>query len=718
VRVTARKAGAKRAHTRVSGPLLLLILWLIPGLSSAAGVVRLQLARSAVVRTLAPAVGAGAGDVRLQFQSELGTQELVLTPNRTLGVLATRLAGRAQAFRGQMAGQPGTWVALTRIGTRWSGVWFDGAHYFGVDDARSLAAISVDAARSTPDSALVFRLADMKLEGASFEGDILVPDAEALAQGVVAELAQPQMAEALMAAATLATKRLAVALIADAELATIDGAQTDANMLARLNTVDGFIANQIGVHLQSISSTVMTASSQPFTSTDPKLLLDQLSLYRQGSSQQRSAGLSHLFTGRNLDGATIGIAYIKGLCDTRYSSSLSEAGSRGTMFAALVAAHEIGHVFGAPHDGDSDYACGSVNPATDPHLMASQLNGISTFSACSLEQIAPVVARASCLAPVDAADGTVEAPTEVAVPQSLPTDITVAVRSVGNATLTGVSLRVSVPSTQALPVALQAAGSDAGACTLSGQVADCPLGSLAPDATLNVTFRVLGAYAGTVTTTLRVLSGNDGLASNNSRTLRLRFAPGADLAAGITADTSAITVGGTVNAAFSLDNRGPATVDDARLVISLPASLTVQSQALEGITCAPVTEGLTCGPMSMAAGATARVSLVLHGDTTGSFMLGAAASSSAPEILSSDNSMQRALQVTAVPVATTSGSAGGGSGGGGGELPAAALALLAAMAGAASRTRRQGRAAGASRQPAEPAAPQGSAVAAAKYFAR
>lgn len=661
----------------------------MPGLSKAAGVVHLQLARSAVVRNLTPANNAGADDLRVQFQSALGNHELLLTPNRTLGMLATRLAGRAQAYRGQLAGQPGTWVALTRIGTRWSGVWFDGAHYFGVDNARNLAAISADAARAAPDSALVYRLADMKLEGASFEGDILAPNAEALAQGVAGELAQPQMAQALMAAATLATKRLAVALIADAELAAIDGAQTDANMLVRLNNVDGFIANQIGVHLQSVSSTVMTSDSQPFTGTDSKLLLDQLSLYRQGSTQQRSAGLSHLFTGRDLDGQTVGIAYISGLCDPRYSASLSEAGNRGTTFAALVAAHEIGHVFGAPHDGDAQAACSATSATT--YLMAPQLNGSSTFSPCSLDQIAPVVARAACLAPLDAADGTVEAPAEVMLPQNLPGDVTVTVRSLGNATLTGASLRISIPTTASLPVALLAASSEVGACTLAGQTADCPLGNLAPDAMRSVTFRVQGSTAGTAVGTLRVLSSNDGLASNDSRTLRLTFAPGTDLAAGMTLDNSSITAGGTVNAAFTLDNRGPTAVGDARLAITLPANLVLQSQTVEGLTCAPVTEGLTCGPQALAVGATARVNLVLRGDVAGSFDISAAASSSAPEIQPSDNSVQRTLQVNAVPSTNpgTGASTGGSGGGGGGSLPAAPLLLLVAMRAAVFRARRR-----------------------------
>jgi hypothetical protein len=210
---------------------------------------------------------------------------------------------------------------------------------------------------------------------------------------------------------------------------------------------------------------------------------------------------------------------------------------------------------------------------------------------------------------------------------------------------------------------------------------------------------VQGANAGTVSTTLRVLSGNDGLASNDSRTLRLRLAPGADMAAGVTLDATGVTVGGTVNAAIALDNRGPNGVIDARLVITLPASLAVQSQTLEGITCVPVTEGLTCGPQAMAAGATARVNLVLRADAIGSSTISAVASSSAPEMQSTDNAVQGTVQVNAVPVANT-GTTGSGSGGGG-TLPSGVLALLAAMAGAASRARRQG-----------------AVVAAAKYRAR
>jgi uncharacterized repeat protein (TIGR01451 family) len=649
--------------------------------------VQLRQARSAVVQVLAQTSRAGAVQLQVQVQTSEGTQVLQLRPNRTLGVLATRLQGKATAYRGEIIGLVGSWVAVTRIGQRWTGIWFDGAHYFGIDNARSLANISSEAARGAPDRHLTFRLADLATD-ASFEGDTRVPNAEVMAQRIDGELSQPMRAEAIvMAAAVLPTKRLSVALIADAELAAVDGGQTQANLLARLNIVDGIFASQVGVHLQSSSVTVMTAGTQPFNTTVPEDLLTQLSNYRSGSSQQRAAGLSHLFTGRNLDGRTVGIAYISGLCSSTFSSSLSEAGNRSTQFSALIAAHEIGHVFGAPHDGppqngEAPSAC-KDEPTT--FLMAPQLNGSSTFSSCSLDQIAPVVAQASCLAPYDAADGTIDAPAEAPVALGVPTDVSVTVQSVGTATLTGASLRIAAPSS----VMLQSASGEMASCNIAGQIANCALGDLAPGTTRAVTFRVLAQTAGTPNVQLRVIATNDGLATNNTHDLRLRIALGADLALSGTLDRSTVQVGENISAVLTLQNRGPADATDARITVTLPAGLTLLSQSGEGVACAPVTAGVTCGPQLLISGGTMSATLTLRAGATGNLAISSQASASAPELLATDNQLQQTVTVNAVPPPAGNGTTGGGSsGGGGGALSALALGALAALA-ALSATRRQ-----------------------------
>ena len=62
---------------------------------------------------------------------------------------------------------------------------------------------------------------------------------------------------------------------------------------------------------------------------------------------------------------------------------------------ALIAAHEIAHVFGAPHDGEEGGACATTTG--NQFLMAPRINGSQQFSACSLAQMAPRVQAASCL---------------------------------------------------------------------------------------------------------------------------------------------------------------------------------------------------------------------------------------------------------------------------------------------------------------------------------
>ncbi|MGH8308590.1 MAG: M12 family metallo-peptidase, partial [Steroidobacteraceae bacterium] len=59
------------------------------------------------------------------------------------------------------------------------------------------------------------------------------------------------------------------------------------------------------------------------------------------------------------------------------------------------AAHEIGHNFDAPHDGDTGAACASTPQS---FLMAPRLNGSQQFSSCSIDQMARLATSGWCLA--------------------------------------------------------------------------------------------------------------------------------------------------------------------------------------------------------------------------------------------------------------------------------------------------------------------------------
>jgi hypothetical protein len=305
--------------------------------------------------------------------------------------LAARLGGRAAAYTGQAGPYAGSWAAVTRIGNRWSGIWYDGGEYFGVDSAAALAQASPDAAGRPPDSLMVFRLRDVLWEDMALEDDTL----QAPVTG--AELARQLAPFALTIGADEAKRRLDVAVVGDELLVAQDGDDAEANLLARLNVIDGLFASQLGIRVAAGSVTLFTSrDEEPFgRTTNPGELLDELSAWRHGNAGQRENGLTHLFTGRNLNGRTVGMAYMDSLCSRRYSTSLSQA-TASVGFAALIAAHEIAHVFGAPHDGEEATACVA---APSGYLMAPRINGSQEFSQCSLDQMAPQL-QASCLVPI------------------------------------------------------------------------------------------------------------------------------------------------------------------------------------------------------------------------------------------------------------------------------------------------------------------------------
>ncbi len=185
---------------------------------------------------------------------------------------------------------------------RWVGLIFDGVEYFAVDSAGALSEFNDTARRLPPNVPLVFRLRDAIVEDAAYAGD-LVPVGQPLEEGiaaVAAELPPPALA------ATLPTKRLDVAVVLDAEQSDRDGPQANAEAVARMNVVDGIFSSQVGVTLKVASTTVLTAGTQPFNTTVPDTLLTQVRDYRSGTPLQQAAGLTHLFTGRDLDGSTVG----------------------------------------------------------------------------------------------------------------------------------------------------------------------------------------------------------------------------------------------------------------------------------------------------------------------------------------------------------------------------------------------------------------------------
>jgi hypothetical protein len=599
--------------------------------------------RQSVQRQSSNGIGAAEAQLRLQVQAGIEVHELLLQPNLTLNPWPAAQISGVTAYEGALPNLLGSWARVTRIGSRWVGMWFDGARYFAIDNASELAFANEAAAALPADTPVVFRAADAILDGVLFENDTLAFDA-------IAE-------DPLVASAVLPTRRVTVALVADAELVAQDGANAAANMLARLNIVDGIFANQVGVRVQSASVTLLTALDQPFSGTLASTLLEQLRDFRSGSATQQGAGISHYMTGRNLDGQTVGIAYIDSLCNNRFSASISEA-RNSANFDALIAAHELGHVFGAPHDGDSAAACAAT---ATTFVMAPQLNGSSAFSACSLEQIAPVVARAQCLAPVDAADAALGAALTANLAQNQATDLPVTVRSEGTIAVQNVVLTADFLGS----VNATAASFAGGTCTITGgQQVRCDIGTLAPNDTRNIQLALVGSTVGSSRANLQLTAGNDGLADNNRASVLLQVAPGADISAAATAAPLDLLVGAATTATVTVRNLGLVAATDTQLTVEIPAGLSLTAVSANNLGCTLSAAAVSCTPSPLAADAVATVTLSLQAAAIGNATLNVAARSSRVDPQSTNNQVALTFSVNSPPppppAPTPTNSGGGG----------------------------------------------------------
>ena len=135
---------------------------------------------------------------------------------------------------------------------------------------------------------------------------------------------------------------------------------------------------------QQIISTCSTCD--PWTnSTDAEVLLGSFRSWAINNGFSVAHDLAGLWTNRNMDGGTVGIAYVGVLCSTYKYHVLQDFSSNGD-FIRVMAAHEIGHNFSAGHD-----AAGSG------FIMAPSVNNTNTWSAASKNSIQNEYNSAGCL---------------------------------------------------------------------------------------------------------------------------------------------------------------------------------------------------------------------------------------------------------------------------------------------------------------------------------
>ena len=129
-----------------------------------------------------------------------------------------------------------------------------------------------------------------------------------------------------------------------------------------------------------------TAASDPFTtSNDAGTLLDDFTSW--GPSGFNSIhDVGSIWTGRNFNGGTIGIAWVGAICTGFRYNALENFTTNGNTKRVMVA-HELGHNFDCFHDDNNS-----------PHIMRPSVSTSTTWSSTSIDAVENFLGQIGCLA--------------------------------------------------------------------------------------------------------------------------------------------------------------------------------------------------------------------------------------------------------------------------------------------------------------------------------
>ena len=491
--------------------------------------------QQAEFRTLSPTTGHS----RLDFQAAGRQWTLLLRPNARLA--ARGEDGTEAVFEGHVAGLAGSWVRVTRIDGQFTGLLNDGTELWVIEPAADVAALAGTGTGATTTGSAIYRLADTLIDPTLMScATATSPLAPTMLRGDLAmavmggELARMAEASGELFAA------LPISVVADAEFVQRFGTQAELQLRSRMNNAEGYYRQQLGLAFELREIRLLSNNPSQIEPTDAGEMLEGFSDYlRLNSSLRRETSLSHLLTGRRITGSdsdaeTLGIAYVSGGAGTGVLCGTVQAGVRfGSQFGAaltavrrsptnaaldsLVIAHEVGHNFGAVHDGEEP-PCESAPDSG--FIMAARLSTAAReFSGCSVQTMLPYAQRAleqGCLLSIAAADLALDVPA-TSVQATIDSDFEVVanLRNLGSLGLTGVRLETSLPQ----GVSVVSADTGGSACTVADTLIECSVGTLEVGEASRITHSLRVTAAGSYPLALAASSNEDAGGSNSQSTV-------------------------------------------------------------------------------------------------------------------------------------------------------------------------------------------------------
>ena len=194
---------------------------------------------------------------------------------------------------------------------------------------------------------------------------------------------------------------LEIAAVADFEYFQLHGSNTTAQIASVVNQVNAVYENDIQTSIQILVTMVFETSNDPFSDFNSGNLFndfrDTTAEFGNWRSAQggnlTAAGLGHLFS--NKFGINAGFGFTNVLCDPSRGASITTTNI--PSLHPLLIEHELGHNFGADHDGEAGGSCPSA-PAG--FIMAPAATG-TEFSTCSKAVMSANRDLAVCIMPED-----------------------------------------------------------------------------------------------------------------------------------------------------------------------------------------------------------------------------------------------------------------------------------------------------------------------------
>ena len=582
-----------------------------------------------------------AGPVSLRFDALGRSFDLQLERNSALLSAASQLslASDIGVYRGGIAGNPDSWVRIVLNAGVPAGLIWDGEQLFAVE-APGDSAVATDAP-------VIFRLADTYVVPGTMScgTDTSSTTGAAGYQKLIGEL------RGVVSQSAGAVKEIKFGAIGDYEFTSLKGANAQSAIMTRLNNVDGIFSEQVGVQIKLETVETFTDPNDPFSdSTDAAVLLGDLSTYRQATPAQNSQGLTHLFTGRNLDGSTVGLAYISALCSTRFGAALTE-GDHDATTDSLIAAHEIGHNFGAPHDAESGSVCESTPPN---YIMAPSVNGSNQFSQCSIDQMQDDIANASCIAALPRVDMSISLGSATTLLLGADTDLQFDLSNGGTLDANNVGVDITLPTN----VGLVSVTPSSGTCSSGAGIVSCSLGTVTGLSSASVTLSVTPSSIGTDTLTAIVTTTDtDERPGNNQQDLQITVDPAVNLTIAAT-NTPKIDIDASVSVSTTIGNLAVLDATGVTLTITLDSGLRADSANWSAGSCTVAAQRIDCQAASLPAGTNSTLTLGITGTAAGTKHYSVTLSSSEADTDPADNTLQGTVKVNS----PDQGSGGGGAG--------------------------------------------------------